>query len=184
MDNERARTLIEGIVSGDPEAEKAFFAGFREEVEFFVKLKIGKRNKDWQDLQQEIFIALFRRIRAGDYDHRKGSVGAFIHSTMKFKIMDYLKSRYHRSQALHSELTETHPCPSEEDPVALLINAEQITLFDQALKELPEPHRTILVSFFYKGLKIKEIAAEMGLDEQKTSNYKSYALSLLKRRIL
>jgi RNA polymerase sigma-70 factor, ECF subfamily len=182
MDNDAAKILIEGIVKGDAEAEKKFFSGFRDEVVFFVKLKIGRGNQDWKDLEQEIFIDLFRRIRAGDYDHRKGSVGAFVQSTTKFKIMDYLKSRHYRARAFQSELTETNTKNQDEDPVALLISAEEIMLFEKALRELPEPYRTILVSFFFKGLKIKEIAAELGLDEQKVSNYKSYALSLIKKR--
>ena len=181
MDNSAARELIAAIMRGDSEAEKLFFDGFRHELFFFIKMRIGMGNPDVMDIAQDIFIDVFRRIRAGEYDHRKGSAGAFVITTAKFKIMDYLKSRHHRSHALKSELIEENIPNPQAQPIDRLINAEEIQAFANMLDRLPQPHRTILIRYFYDGLKIHEIAAELGLDEQRVSNYKSYALTLMKK---
>jgi len=183
MDNSAARELIAAIMRGDSEAEKRFFEGFHHELIFFIKMRIGMCNPDAMDLAQDILFDVFRRIRAGEYDHGRGSAGAFIITTAKFKIMDYLKSRHHRSQTLKSELVEENIQNPQAQPIDRLIDAEEMQAFADLLDRLPQPHQTILIRYFYDGLKIHEIAAELGLDEQRVSNYKSYALTLMKKLV-
>jgi RNA polymerase sigma factor (sigma-70 family) len=183
MDQDAALKLVVAIVRGDVQAEKGFFEGFRNEVEFFVRLKIGRHNPDWQDLQQEIFADLFKRIRNGEYDHRRGRVGAFVQSTVKFKTLDYLKSRHFRERRQPRELPEYGGTEADEELIDQVVRAEEMRNFEVIIQKLPEPHRTILVDYFFKSLKIHEIAARLNLEEQKISNYKSYALSLIKKKL-
>ncbi len=178
MDQGALQSLVAAIVRGDAKAERTFFEYFRQEVEFFVRLKIGRHNMDWEDLRQEIFIALFKRMRDGAYDAERGSVGAFIHSTMKFKIMDYLKSRQHHQRTLQRELA-VQTLIDADDPEQRVIHHEQLDYAATLLGQLPEPHRSILADYYVQGLPVHEIAAKQGLTAQKVSNYKSYALSLL-----
>ncbi|HNR69206.1 MAG TPA: sigma-70 family RNA polymerase sigma factor [bacterium] len=183
MDNDQAKILIAAIMQGDAAAEKMFFKGYWHEVEFLIKLRIGRANPDLQDLCQMVFIDLFKRIRAGEYDSSKGSPGAFVQSTIKFKILDYLKSRHYQERKNHAAFNERSAANPEESADHLLIHEEDKNTIERALHALPEPYQTILIFYYYHQLKIKEIADKLGMPEQKVSNYKSYALTLLAREM-
>jgi len=183
MDNDRAKILITAILQGNTAAEKEFFEGYQREVEFLIKLRIGRANPDLQDLCQTVFIDLFKRIRAGEYDSSKGSPGAFVQSTIKFKIMDYLKSRHYQERKNQTEFNERSAAHPDEGADRRMIHEEEKKAIEKALHALPEPYQTILVLYYYHQLKIKEIAGRLGMPEQKVSNYKSYALTLLSREI-
>lgn len=77
MDQNQVDHLIKKIIAGDAEAEQELYNSFKQEVEFIIKLKIGKTNPDWKDLHQEIFAAFFQRIRDEQYDPARGTLGAF-----------------------------------------------------------------------------------------------------------
>lgn len=183
MDNEKARLLINAIVQGDRAAEQEFYAGYQHEVEFLVRLRIGRNNPDLPDVCQTVFIDIFKRIRAGDFDSRMGSPGAFVQLSIKFKVLDYLKSRQYQEHKTHMALNEKSAANPEESTDQLAIHHEESTLVESALSTLPDPYRTVLVLHFFNQLKISEIASELGLSEQKVSNYKSYALTLLARKL-
>ena len=57
-------------------------------------------------------------------------------------------------------------------------------MLKDAIIQLAEPYKEILFLSIYKQLKVKEICKKMGVSEQKVSNLKSYALTLLKKQML
>ncbi|MBN1465309.1 sigma-70 family RNA polymerase sigma factor, partial [candidate division KSB1 bacterium] len=172
--------LIERIVAGDLEAENRLFDDFAEQVAFFVRRRIGWDNADWQDVRQEIFVALFARIRAGEYDAGKGSIAAFLHTTIKFKLLDYFK----KHRLANTEQIDLQPSLIDPDPPpdSTLDQKDKKLLIRATVRALPIRYRRVIYLTVYKGLRIQEAAKILGCSEQKVSNLKSYAISLLKRR--
>ena len=183
MDNEKARLLINAIMQGNRAAEQEFYEGYRHEVEFLVRLRIGRNNPDLPDVCQMVFIDIFKRVRAGEYDSRKGTPGAFVQLSIKFKVLDYFKSSQYQEHKTHIALDEKSAANPEESTDQLAIHHEESALVESALSTLPDPYRTVLVLHFFNQLKISEIASQLGISEQKVSNYKSYALTLLGRKL-
>ena len=85
MEQAKVNNLANRIAEGDVAAEKQLYNYFKDEVEFLIRLKIGKNSPDWEDLRQEIFIAFFQRIKKNQYDSTKGTLGAFIRRVLSIK---------------------------------------------------------------------------------------------------
>ncbi|NUQ44247.1 MAG: sigma-70 family RNA polymerase sigma factor [Calditrichaceae bacterium] len=182
MEPETVNTLVGRIIGGDALAERELFDHFKDEVEFLVKWKIGKKNPDWEDLLQEIFVALFQRLREGQYDGQKGRLGAFLQSIIKFKIMDYRKSPVFRRRCEYEDIFDNDMEDTTKNPEEAFEEAQERQLLKKAIVELDELYKEILFLSIYKQLKVREISKMKGLPEQKVSNLKSYALSLLKEK--
>ena len=181
MDRKDAIDLIERILAGDVYAEKKLFDCFSDQVAFILRRRIGWNNSDWQDVRQEIFAALFARIRAGEYDADKGSLAAFLYATVKFKLLDYLKKhRVHNADPieLHFSLRDPDPPPDET-----FDQAHRKRLIREAIRRLPRRYRQVLYLTIYKQMRIQEAARLLRCSEQKVSNLKSYAIRLLQRHL-
>ena len=57
-------------------------------------------------------------------------------------------------------------------------------ILKDSIIQLNEPYKEILFLLIYKQLKVKEISKKLDMSEQKVSNLKSYALSLLKKQMI
>lgn len=69
------------------------------------------------------------------------------------------------------------------NPSDNFIDNEERELLKQAITDLEEPYKEVLFLSVYQQLKVNEIANKLGLSEQKVSNLKSYALTLLKKKL-
>jgi len=176
--------LANRVVKGDALAENQLYHYFKDEVEFLVKLKIGKNNPDWEDLCQEIFIAFFQRTRDDQYDSTKGTLGAFLQSTIKFKIMDYKKSPGYKRRHEYEDIAEIDVENSRNYPEQEFEDKQAKQILKDSIIQLAEPYKEILFLLVYKQLKVKEVSKKLNISEQKVSNLKSYALSLLKKQMI
>jgi RNA polymerase sigma factor (sigma-70 family) len=183
MDKSTTERLVTGILRGDKTAERELFDYFKDEVEFLVKLKIGKNNPDWEDVRQEIFISFFQRIRDDQYDKNKGTLGAFLQSSIKYKILDYRKSPHYQRRHEYDDIEDGGIKKKKNNPEEALEDKQEKQLLKQTIMQLNEPYKKILFLSIYKQLKVKEISKKLNLPEQKISNLKSYALNLLEIKI-
>jgi RNA polymerase sigma-70 factor (ECF subfamily) len=183
MDQSKTERLVTGILQGDKTAEGELFYYFKDEVEFLVRLKIGKNNPDWEDVRQEIFISFFQRIRDNQYDKNKGTFGAFLQSSIKYKIMDYRKSPQYQRRHEYDDIKDGGMGKNKNNPEEALEDKQEKQLLKQAISQLNEPYKEILFLSIYKQLKVKEISERLNVPEQKVSNLKSYALNLLEIKI-
>ena len=184
MDRALTEQLVKGVISKDAAKEKLLYDSFATEVEFLVKLKIGQTNPDWRDLVQDIFVAFFQRIRDNQYDPHRGTLGAFLQSTIKFKIMDYIKSpRFSRRNA-YDDLDGVPLEAPDPDPQRTAEAKQLSAAIGRAVQELDEPYKKILYLIVYKQYKVSDVSRLLGLSQQRISNMKSYALSMLKKKLV
>jgi RNA polymerase sigma factor for flagellar operon FliA len=67
-----------------------------------------------------------------------------------------------------------------DGPEGLLIRREQIGYLRDAIAELPERLRTVIVGHFFEQRRMTEIAAELGVTESRISQLRSEALGVLR----
>jgi len=175
--------LVEQVIGGDLPAEKELFSRYQEEVAFFVKRGIGKDNPDCDDLIQEILMDFLMNVRKGRYRHELGTLGAFLYSIIKNKVLDYRKGRHFKNRNTFVTLSPETECSEENSPEQEFITKEQSGLLRRAIGNLDEPYKKILWLYGYKQMKIGEISRELGISEQQVSNYKSYALEKLRKML-
>jgi len=183
MDQKKVDRIIKKIFKQDSSAEKELFEYFKNEVGFLVKIKIGKNNPDWEDLRQDIFIAFFQRIRDNHYDSSKGTIGAFLQSTINFKIKDYQKSPAYKRRYDYDDITEMNLKAKNGNPEDKFADEQERIMLKKAISELEEPYKEVLFLSIYQQFKVKEISKKLGISEQRVSNLKSYALTLLKKKL-
>jgi RNA polymerase sigma factor for flagellar operon FliA len=67
-----------------------------------------------------------------------------------------------------------------EGPETLLLRREEIGLLHDAIAELPDRLRTVVVQYFFEQRKMVDIAADLGVTESRVSQLRSEALALLR----
>jgi RNA polymerase sigma-70 factor (ECF subfamily) len=174
--------LVAQILAGDRRAEQELIAAYDEEITAIIKWRIGKNNPDWEDLKQEILAEFVLRLKAGQYDAHKGTLGAFLHSTLKFKIKDYRKSAAVQRRSRYDDIAQVNVEDEGNNPEEVLMENEERELLTKAIQNLHEPYKKILQLAVYQQLSVQEISKQLGLPTQKISNLKSYALTLLKNQ--
>jgi RNA polymerase sigma-70 factor, ECF subfamily len=175
--------LVERIFNGDAAAEQELFDLFADQIQYFVRRKIGFSNPDWQDIQQEIFISFFNRIREQQYDPQKGSLAAFLQTTIQYKVLDYYKNPVVKIAHDPIEQHQNTLMATDPRPDVAIENIQRRHIIQSAVATLPPKYKKILYLAVYKQIRIQEIAQMLGCSEQKVSNLKSYAITLLKRKL-
>jgi RNA polymerase sigma factor for flagellar operon FliA len=72
------------------------------------------------------------------------------------------------------------PVSGGAQPETLLLQREQIGCLRDAIAELPERLRAVVIGHFFEQRKMTDIAAELGVTESRISQLRSEALSLLR----
>lgn len=171
----RTAELIRSAQGGDTEALNRLIARYYERVRRIVTLRLGPRLRkrlETSDILQETFIAAMRTF--DQFEMR--DEGAFIHWLSRIaehQIRD--AADYHtakkrdtaREVSLNFEDSSgdsvgIDPEASGLMPVDALSRAEQDTLVDRCLSELPEQYRELIILRDYEGLSWDDVARETG----------------------
>ena len=118
-------------------------------VVYSTSLRIVGDGARAEDVSQETFFGLMRR----PHDVHQ-NLGAWLHRTATHLALDSIRSDTSRRKR---EITYTRECKREASSWAELSPS-----VDQAISELPEEMRTLLVSHYLLGRSQAELAGEMG----------------------
>ncbi|MFJ9634961.1 sigma-70 family RNA polymerase sigma factor [Streptomyces sp. NPDC101175] len=119
-------------------------------------------------LIHDVCIRLLLKLESGDAPFDAHAFTKYAERS----VTNAIKSR------IRKKATEPHQVPPDENTgrYDLESTTEKRMVLRQALEELPENQRKVLVLFFYEGMKPAEIAEELGLTPQSVSTYKSNGL--------
>ena len=81
------------------------------------------------------------------------------------------------------DLTDYIPGNIEETPLLQCLRAEAKHLIEQAISELPENERRVLVLYYYEELTMKKVGARLGIGESRVSQIHSLAIVRLRTRL-
>lgn len=161
---------------GDGEAFRALYRDLYPEVARFVARRVRAR-ADAEDLTARVFVALVERL--GDYDRGRGSVRGWLLAIARNAIIDHFRGL--RPGAGAGELDVL---PSAEGgPLEGLLQREQLGQLAAVVRELAPDTRELLALRFADGLRHREIAAVLGLQEAAVKQRVSRALRDLRARL-
>jgi len=80
-------------------------------------------------------------------------------------------------------LIDCIPSKPEETPFFQCLRSEAKHLIKQAISELPEKERRVLVLYYYQELTMKEVGAALGIGESRVSQIHSLAMVRLRARL-
>ena len=152
-------TILQRLLAGD---RVAFLHFNRLVTGFLVQLRAYDFEEEWEDLRQEVLVAVVASARAGRLRDRQALVG-YVRIITRNKFMDRLKRRIKWSEK------ETLPWEEEMARVAALPavgsgpSAEDRNDLWRALGELPEEQRRPIERVYVEGQTYQEESAASGV---------------------
>lgn len=126
-----------------------------------------------EDLCSDIFMKIYEKIDT--FDETKASVSTWIFTITRNTLTDYFRTR----KISGGEIPETmSDDTSLEDDVC---NEETLDTLADALEQLDERERDIVILHYYSGLTLKEISSKMGISYSYIKLLHNNALSRLQK---
>ncbi len=147
-------SLMIQIASGDARAFGKLFDRYGG-LAYSLVMRILKDGEEAEELVQELFLRTWRE--AGKFDPSRGEVKTWLLQMARSMAIDRLRaqtSRAKREESYATETGKTNPTPDE---------TEQERLVRQALSELPEDEKKILIAAYFEGYTQRELAGRFGL---------------------
>lgn len=161
---------------GDGEAFRALYRDLYPDVVRFVARRVPAR-ADAEDLAARVFVAFVERL--GDYDRARGSVRGWLLTFARNAVIDHLRKA--RATAA-PELLDLLPSDAV-GPEGGLLQREQLDQLAALVRELPADTRELLALRFADGLRHREIADVLGLQEAAVKQRVSRVLRDLRARL-
>jgi RNA polymerase sigma-70 factor (ECF subfamily) len=162
---------------GDGEAFRALYRDLHPEVSRFVARRVRAR-ADAEDLTARVFVAFVERLR--DYDRGRGSVRGWLLAIARNAIIDHF--RRVRPTATPGELLDALPCDAA-GPLDGLLERERLDQLAALVRGLDPEARELLALRFADGLRHREVAAILGLQEAAVKQRVSRILRDLRARL-
>ena len=139
------------VLSGDTEAYGEIIGRYTDVV-FGVVRAMVRNHHTAEDLTQETFTDGYMKLGSLGEPY---NVGAWLVVMAKNKCRNYLT----RSAArFESELHDRIPDARTSSPENFLVKQEERRMLKQALRRLPEPHKTAAIMYYYKDYSHNKIA--------------------------
>ena len=168
--------LVHGLRSQDPGAVRELVAAYGDRL-FRSACLLSGDEAEAPDLVQETFL---QAVRSAHRFGGRSSVYTWLHG-----ILLNLTRHHHRDRKrliYDEELARKDRAEVEEQPSQLDCEVTSRALTD-ALQQLSEPHREVLVLRFYEEMKMHEIAAHLGISKGTVKSRLHYAIAEIQRRL-
>ena len=162
----------------DPAQFGQLYRAYVERVYAYVAYRL-KHRQEAEDLTAAIFMQALRRLP--QYDPTRGSFSAWLFGIARHAILDYWRRDSHQD----ATVLEHGAVPAlETSPEQSTIRSEQAAYVRQMIALLPDRRQEVVVLKFFGGLRNKEIAAVLHLDERTVASHLSRALDDLKKLLV
>jgi RNA polymerase sigma-70 factor (ECF subfamily) len=190
--------LLHRARAGDGEALGRLLERYRNYLVLLARLQIGRRLQgkvDDADLVQETFLKAHRdfgRFRGQTEAELVGWLRQILAGNLAHLVRRYWGTRRrdvrlerqladeldHSSQVLRLRLVSPYSSPSQQ-----AARREQAVLLADALQQLPDSYREVIILSHLEGLSFPEVAARMGRTLDSVKNLWARALARLRRAV-
>ncbi len=146
-------------------------------VSLKIKKEIGATNPDWEDLTNEVLVALFKALKEKKFK-KKSQLGTYIYGITKNVIRKY---RYQK--LIERKKDEGIGLDLSEDIGKLYEMKESLELIAKAIKKLDFKYKQILYLYYYQALPRESIARILNLTMNQVDTRINYAIKLLKKEL-
>jgi len=130
----------------------------------------GGSNEDAKDVFQEALIIFYEKARQKDFQ-LTAAISTYLYSVCRFLWKDQLvKKKGNPTAEFSSNLSSADEAELQE----VLNKEEQFLKMENALNQIGEKCLELLQLFYYKGLRMKEIASKLGLKSEKIAKNQKY----------
>lgn len=126
---------------------------------------------DIDDLVQETYLRIFRAKARGKVDHAR----SYLYATANHAAVDLVRRK---QRTLEVEISPLAADVMEEGPLLAeaVCHAEEIELLAEAVRELPQKRRVVLMLCKLQGLSHREIADKLEISENTVSAHLTLAM--------
>lgn len=149
--------LMRGVAVRDRGAFAALFDRYAGRIKAFL-MRRGTSADEAEELVQEVMVTVWGR--AASYDPDRAAVSTWIFTIARNRRIDLARRAGRQSRDVLDPSWERE---AEPDGYATLAAAQREGRLRDALADLPEAQRQVLVAAFYEGLSHAEIAARDGV---------------------
>ena len=183
---------------GDGAALGRLLERYRNYMGLLVRLQVGRRLRtkvDIEDLLQEIWLEIHRKIAQFRGESEREFLTwarRLIGSVLANQIRHYIGTRA-RDLRLERALTDDLDASSrvlngslvapESSPSQQAVRREQAVLLADALQELPDDYREVIILRQLEGLSFPDVARRLGRTEDSVKNVWLRALARLRRAL-
>ena len=160
-DDLRDEQLITLIANGEKDALEAFYDRYSQPVFSLARYMLRDQSLA-EEATQDIFLNLW--LKAASYNPDRGAPKSWFMSVAHHRIVDIIKSRKRRLQTSSSaphELLDLNPASGDNTEEAAHRNIARDEILE-ALGQLPEEQRRVLVMAYFEGYSQSEIATRLG----------------------
>jgi len=175
--------LINAIKDNNSIGLKAFYMANYPKIETFVIKNSGSKAHA-KDIYQEAFIALWNNVRNGSFTPDNDSaLQGYLYQISKNKWLDVLRSKRFKST---QPLTEERSLflKQDDEPYDDSEETKKLHLTMEAFKNLGEPCKGLLKTFYFEKKSLREIASEMAIEETSLRNKKYRCMEKLRSIVL
>lgn len=163
----------------DPEAFRELYRAYFPRVYAYVAYRVGTVH-DAEDVVSETFLRAVEKLDRFE-DRGDGSFGAWL-----FRIAHNLVSDYRRRQKRRGEPVPLEELPDLEDagegPEAAAERKEQFLRLRKMIETLSPRRQEVITLKFYGGLRNREIARVLGIDQRVVASHLCRGIEDLQRK--
>jgi RNA polymerase sigma-70 factor (ECF subfamily) len=156
--SESSGALIAAIAAGDRDAFSRFY-DLTAPMAFGLIRRVLRDPEAAAEVLQEVFWQVWQD--APRYDPTRGTPEAWLVMRAKTRAIDRLRSIRRRDRTFVAPVDESVARSSEEPAENPAVVAEDRSLIQTALAQLPEPQRRVIEMAFFEGLTQSEIAIRL-----------------------
>lgn len=176
--------LLELSRSGDMEAKERLLLKLKPLLIHSIR-RYYNRIEKYDDLIQDGNELILKAIEEYDPDRGVYFLG-YVKAMLRYCYLD--KHRERQELSLNQPLDRGELMDmlegDEEDPAQILVRTEEHSLLVEALANLTERQRTIIVAYYIHRMSIGEIAAKLGVSYRTIVNTKTLAIKRLREAMV
>lgn len=172
MDTYQHKDLIEACKRNERQAQYKLYRLYSDAM-FNICLRMLKNEMDAEDIMQNSFITVFRKLDSFRYD---STIGAWIKRIMINNCINFLKKKRLNFEELNENINQPIIQDHEE------IKSQRLNTADvnRALMSLPDGYRVVFSLYLLEGYDHKEIAGILDISEATSKSQYSRAKKKMK----
>ena len=152
--------LIQGVAGGDERAFASLYDRYGP-ILFGLLLRILHSRAEAEDVLQEVFLQVWQQARS--FDAARGRAFTWLVTLARSRAIDRLRALDSRERAARRSAEDAPPQgEGEEAADDAALREERAGVVREALAELPEEQRQVLLLAYLEGMSQSEIAAAKG----------------------
>ncbi len=150
---------------------ESIYREYHDKLLSYIRYKVNNE-EDAEDICSEVFIKVQKNL--DKYEEQKASVARWIYVIAGNTIIDY-----YRARKVSEEISED--LPSESDLEDSMLNRITLQNLADAMKELSQEEKLIIVLHYYEDMSLKDIERKTGLSYGQVKIRHNNALKVLRK---